>query len=87
MRSIKKYAFNGLAGCVVQRVAQQTGTLVGVYHCEQSGYDTDPANPWCSVCEVHGDFVTHPSLRLALSWAPETKGWCEACRNEKRAAS
>ncbi len=78
--SKKKYSFNGLAGCVVQRVAQQTGTRVGVYHAEQAGMDTDPKLPWASVCEVHHALVLHPGVALAILHASDPQGWCEECR-------
>ena len=46
---MKQYSFNGLAGCVQQRKARQTETLVGVYHGEQAGM----GDGWFTVCEEH----------------------------------
>ena len=46
---VKEYHHNGLAGCVQQRKARATGTLVGVYHGEQSGMECDPDYPWITV--------------------------------------
>lgn len=79
-RNVKQYGFNGLAGCVQQRRARQTGTLVGVYHAIQAGIDSDPAVPWFTVCEIHNNCVGHPSLRLAKDHAADPEGWCEDCR-------
>lgn len=76
----KKYSFNDLAGCVVQRKARQTGTLVGVYNSEQAGLDDDPACSWSCVCEFHSTLVGHSSLKKALGWSVEPESWCEFCR-------
>lgn len=80
MRPVKTYAYNGLEGCVVQRVARKTGTLVGVYHGLQSGIERDPETPWVTVCEAHGSCVCHGTLALAMSWLPDPTGWCDDCR-------
>lgn len=79
---MKEYAFNGLAGCVAQTKARQTGTLVGVYHGEQSGLEADLENPWVTVCEAHHNLVSHPTLKLAKSHAADPKGWCSDCGEE-----
>lgn len=76
---MKEYDFNGLAGCVSQRKAQTTGTLVGVYHGAQSGMEMDPEYPWITVCEVHANCVSHSTLALAKSHAADPEGWCEDC--------
>lgn len=80
---MKRYAHNGLAGCVQQRRAKSTGTLVGVYHGEQSGMETDPAEPWLTVCEAHSSLVAHPTLALAKRHAPFPESWCEECAERK----
>lgn len=79
---MKHYSHNDLAGCVQQRRAQQTGTLVGVYHAAQAGLEDDPSLPWATVCEVHGNLVCHSTLALARWHAVDPQGWCEDCRNE-----
>jgi hypothetical protein len=83
-RTIRPYAFAGLAGCVSQTVARETGTLVSVCHGEQSGIESDPETlaelPWYTVCEAHGYLVGHRSLKLAREWAVEPTAWCEMCR-------
>lgn len=76
----RTYDFAGLAGCVVQRRSQQTGTLVGVYNSEQSGLEDDMSCAWMTVCEVHGVLVGHTSMRTAVSWAADPARWCEWCR-------
>ena len=75
----KYYCFNGLAGCVQQRKAQETGTLVGVYNAEQSGMEEDSTCKWLTVCEEHHNNVGHLTLKLALHHAVNPKGWCGAC--------
>lgn len=79
---MKQYCFNDLLGCVVQRHARQNGKLIGVYHGEQSGMESDPDFPWVTVCEEHSTIATHPTLSLALSHASDPQGWCEQCMNE-----
>ena len=80
----KLYNFNGNEGCVTQRKARQTKTLVGVYHSYQSGFETDPETPWATVCEAHGSIVCHSSLKAALSWAPDPQSWCQLCRHKDK---
>lgn len=82
-RTPKQYNFNGLSGCVVQRVARKTGSIVGVYHGVQSGMENDPETPWVTVCEVHGNLVGHPSLRQAMGWAADPEMFCEDCRSKE----
>lgn len=79
---MKTYGCKGLAGCVQQRRAQATGTLVGVYHGAQSGLESDPADPWVTVCEVHNNLVCHPTLALAKAHAVDPRNWCEDCPSE-----
>ena len=77
---VKEYGFNGLAGCVTQFKSRDTGTLVGVYHGEQSGIENDPDTPWVSVCEVHGTCICHPSLRGALR-TRSPREFCDDCND------
>jgi hypothetical protein len=76
----KNYGFNGLAGCVVQRKARTTGTLVGVYNSEQAGLEQDSSCVWMTVCEAHNTLVGHASLQLAMGHAVDPEGWCQFCR-------
>lgn len=76
----KQYAFNGLAGCVVQKRSRITGALVGVYNSEQAGLEDDPSCAWMTVCESHGTLVGHASLRLARDHSADPEGWCQFCR-------
>lgn len=79
-RTVKEYNFNGLAGCVAQRVSRETGTLVGLYHGEQSGMEADPELPWVTVCEIHHNLVGHASLANAREHLGFPTNWCEECR-------
>lgn len=77
---MKSYHFNGLTGCVVQRKARSTGTLVGLYNGEQADLDTDGGTaPWSTVCEVHGTVISHSSRKLAESHLSSPQDWCEDC--------
>lgn len=76
----KEYNFNGLSGCVSQAKSRITGMLVGIYHGEQSGMESDQDTPWQTVCEQHNTLVGHASLKLAREHAPDPTGWCEECR-------
>lgn len=80
----KKYNYNGLAGCVIKKKVHQTGTEVGVYHGLQSGMDCDEENPWVTVCEVHSNLASHPTLKLALDHSVDPQGWCEDCHPNKK---
>lgn len=75
---MKVYAFNGLAGCVVQRKARSTGTLVGLYHGEQAELDTD-GGAWSTVCEVHSTVISHETRKMAESHLSSPQDWCEDC--------
>lgn len=76
---MKIYGYNDLAGCVQQRRARSTGTMVGVYHGDQSGIESDPTDPWVTVCEAHHNLMCHPTLALAKLHAAEPRAWCEDC--------
>lgn len=78
MRSIStEYAFNGLAGCVTQRMAG--AVLVGLYAAEQAGLDAR-GGQWVTVCEAHGALCSHRLRKTAERQLPDPAGWCEACR-------
>lgn len=80
---MQTYAFNNLAGCVVQRRSRRTGTLVGLYAAAQAGLD--PAGgPWATVCEDHGAIANHATLELARAHLPAVE-WCETCQEQLRA--
>lgn len=83
----KVYEFNNLAGCVSQTKSRITGTLVGIYHGEQSGMESDPDCPWQTVCEEHSTLVGHSSLKLAREHAPDPTNWCEGCREALESTS
>lgn len=83
-RKVREYGFAGLAGCVTQRKARATGTVVGVYHGGQSGMERDDDFPWITVCEEHNTLCTHATLALALSHASDPAGWCGECQGRNR---
>lgn len=72
------YAYDGLAGCVVQRVSRETGRRVGLYHAEQAALDAD-SGPWATICETHGTILNHRKLALARAHLANPEGWCEIC--------
>jgi hypothetical protein len=79
-----QHSKHNAAGCVQQRVARSTGTLVGIYDALAAGMESDPALPWATVCEVHNNLVCHPSLRLAKANAPYPAEWCQECVDLKK---
>lgn len=80
---IQEWAFNDLAGCVVQRRSRVTGHLVGLYHADQADLDSDGGR-WATICEEHGHIVNHDTQALARAHLGDPTGWCEACMVEER---
>ncbi len=76
------YQFNDLVGCVIQCKSRQTGLLVGIYHNEQAGMDAS-GGTWSTVCESHGQLVSHETLALARHHAVDPLGWCEVCKGNE----
>lgn len=66
------------AGYRSAHFARETGTLVVVYRDE----DADPTQPWISLCDDHGQLVSHDTLALAQSHASNPLGWCEICNGQ-----
>ena len=58
--------------------SRQTGTHVGVYDGEAAGMDTDGGR-WQTVCEEHGNVISHATLALARAFAPIPSEWCDRC--------
>ena len=58
--------------------SRQTGNYVGVYDGKLAGMDTDGGR-WQTVCEPHGNVISHKTLELALPFAPVPKEWCDRC--------
>lgn len=85
-RSPKRYAVAGLAGCVQQRTARESGTTISVYHAAQAGLDDDDGCKWYTVCETHSTLVGHPTLALARDWSSKPTTWCDEC-GEKESAT
>jgi hypothetical protein len=76
----KYYSFNGLAGCVIQKTARRTKTLVGLYEGNQSGIGEDML--WFTVCEKHHSCVGHYSMYSAQMSMSKPDDWCEVCSKE-----
>lgn len=71
------------AGLVQLRVAQDTGTLVGLYQAQDAGMEDDTeAGAWMTVCEDHGSCVLHPTVALGKAHAAAPQGWCGTCRGD-----
>lgn len=81
MSTRKIYNHNGFEGCVAQWTSRDTKTLVGLYHGEQSGMETDPEALWCVVCEKHHTLVGHPTLAEARR-TRSPLDFCDDCRDE-----
>jgi hypothetical protein len=73
------YAFNDLAGCVVQRKNRITGLLVGLYNAGQAGMDEE-SGKWATVCETHSTICNHETLAAAKSHLADPTMWCEECQ-------
>ena len=80
VKPVKFYAYKNLAGCVTQRKSHESGGLVGLYHAKQAEVVAD--NPWITVCEIHGQMVSHMNLQLAYKELPRPSSWCSACRGD-----
>lgn len=66
------------AGLRQYRQARSSGAYIGVYDGEAAGMDTD-AGRWQTVCENHGNIISHATLALARGHAVEPEEWCEGC--------
>ena len=78
-RISKQYNANGLSGCVIQQKNRLTKFMVGVYHGEQAGMESDSNFPWVTVCEKHGSIVASASITNAKT-AMTFPDWCEDCQ-------
>lgn len=68
-------------GLVARSRARSTSTLVSLYDGLAAGLDTDGGtNPWTTMCEDHRGLVTHATRKLAQSWMPLPRVWCEGCQ-------
>lgn len=81
-----EYEFNGLAGCVVQRMSRRTGYQVGLYKADQAGMDPE-SGTWATVCEKHSTICNHESLALARSHLGDPTTWCELCQEHNTSPS
>lgn len=60
---------------VLERVARSTGTRVVLAYKP----DSDPDQPWETLCEPHGGVCSHETRRLAREWLSHPEEWCEDC--------
>ena len=68
---------------VQRRRARETGTVVLVIDNRDRSFD-DSEDPWFTLCDDHGNFVSHATRRLAVWHAPNPLGWCETCMDAER---
>lgn len=74
------------AGCIQARHARENGALVVVIDNRDGRWqDTEHDALWLTICERHGECLTHGTRRLALWHAPNPTGWCEGCRDDAEA--
>lgn len=67
------------AGLIDQRRNHKTKTLIGLYEAYEAGIDSDPNRPYITVCEDHGNLVSHETKQMALQWMAHPV-WCEPCQ-------
>lgn len=72
----KRPNYLGLRAWVWNKTAK---TFVGVYDGRLAQMDTD-AGRWSTVCEKHGNIISHDTLKLALGHSHDVLGWCDDCR-------
>lgn len=77
MKKPKQYP----GGLVKQWRARDTHHLVGLYHSEQSGIESDPELPWSTVCEAHHTLVSHSTMAAARACRSGSE-FCDECRAE-----
>lgn len=64
------------------RKNRETGTMVSVGRTlEDFGIEHEPNEGWMTLCEDHGNLVTHKTRQLAEWHAPSPSGWCDKCRD------
>jgi hypothetical protein len=83
-RAAARSAARTWAGFRSCRFAKQNDRLIVVVHAHEAGIDSDPENPWATVCDDHGTICTHPTRTLAEQWAADPEGWCEPCREARK---
>jgi len=59
--------------------SRATGTMVSVIDNRDGGFDAGDL-PWFTLCEYHGGVASHPTRKLAESWAPVPDEWCPGCQ-------
>lgn len=71
------------AGLRQYRRARSTGHVIGVYDGEAADMDTF-AGRWQTLCEDHGNVISHETLELARQHATQPEEWCDECGTEYR---
>lgn len=67
---------------IVTRKNRETGTMISVGRTQaEFGVCMDEPDSWATMCEDHGNFVTHATRKMAEWHAPNPTGWCEGCRD------
>jgi hypothetical protein len=59
-------------------IARTTGLPVSIYDGEAAGMDT-AGGRWQTICEPHGEVISHETLALARYHAAAPDEWCEVC--------
>lgn len=62
--------------------SRSTGTTVDVIDNRDGSFDTGDLG-WFTLCEDHGGVASHPTRKLAVSWAPVPDEWCPECQEER----
>lgn len=70
---------------VSSRRARSTGTVVSVIDNRDGSFDADDDLGWFTLCEDHGGVCSHPTRKLAESWAAAPEDWCPTCQENREA--
>lgn len=68
---------------VSSRRSRSTGTTVAVIDNRDGSFDAGDDLGWFTLCEDHGGVCSHPTRKLAESWAPVPDEWCPDCRGDQ----
>ncbi len=65
---------------ISSRRSRATGTMVDVIDNRDGSFDSGDDLGWFTVCRDHGGVCSHPTRRLAESWASVPDEWCPGCQ-------
>ncbi len=71
-------AFRGRAGFIESRINRITKTEISLYDADKAGLESDPENPWATVCEAHGSIMMFAS-KSAARYHMAVPEWCSTC--------